>query len=89
MSDTPKIVHINRQIVDIKPEPDPVIVDQLKKMLAMAEAGTLQGLFAVGWNTDNSITSGWQGAEKCCFTLLGGIEQCKQEYILREFERRK
>ena len=88
MNEPPKIVHINRQVVEVKPEPDQAIVDQLKKMLAMAEAGTLQGLFAVGWNTDNSIMSGWQGADKCCFTLLGGVEQCKQEYILREFQRR-
>lgn len=91
MNEPPKIVSINRSIPEPESKwfPNPAIIDQLKKMLAAAEAGTLQGLFAVGWNTDNSIMSGWQGAESAVFTLLGGVEQCKLEFILREFERRK
>lgn len=88
MSEPPKIVHINRSAIDQREEPNQAIIDQLKKMLAMAEAGTLQAIFAVGWNTDNSIMSGWQSADRAAFTLLGGVEQCKMEYIIREFQRR-
>lgn len=70
-------------------EPNPYVIEQLEKMLAAAKAGTLQAIFAVGWNTDNSVTSGWQGAEYAAFTLLGGVEECKMEYMMREFQRRK
>lgn len=85
-----KIVYINNGGTPApqEPEPDPGVVDQLEKMLEMAKSGRLQALFAVGYNSDGSITSGWQGAHKACFSLLGGVEQCKAEYILREFERR-
>lgn len=85
-----KVISINRSMTPPKKEwaPNLAIVDQLEKMLAAARAGTLQAIFAVGWNTDNSIISGWQGAESAAFTLLGGVEETKLEYVMREFERR-
>ena len=88
MSEPPKVAYINRAPVNPNPEPDQAIIDQLEKMLAAAESGQLQAIFAVGWNFDNSIVSGWQGAHRAAFTLIGGVEQCKLEYMLKEFERR-
>lgn len=76
------------QISPQGPPPDPDVVELLRKLLALAEAGTLQAIFAVGWNSDNTVASGWQGSHKAAFTLLGGIEECKHEYIRKEFERR-
>lgn len=88
MADDNVVSFINREVVSTKLEPDPAIIEQLKKMLAQAEAGQLQAIFMVGWLTDNSIMSGWQGADRAAFTLLGGVQQCMNEYILREFQRR-
>ncbi len=78
----------NRTAVHRSSEPDQAIIDQLKKMLAQAESGQLQAIFAVGWLTDNSIMSGWQGADRAAFTLLGGVHQCLTEYTMKEFQRR-
>lgn len=88
MPDDNVVSFINRGLISNKFEPDPNIVDQLKTMLARAEAGQLQAIFVVGWLTDNSIMSGWQGADRAAFTLLGGVQQCMSEYILKEFQRR-
>lgn len=88
MADDNVVSFINRAIVNTKPEPDEAIIAQLKKMLAQAESGQLQAIFVVGWLSDNAIMSGWQGAERAAFTLLGGIQQCTNEYILKEFQRR-
>lgn len=88
MPDDNVVSFINRGLVSTKLEPDQAIIDQLKKMLAQAEAGQLQAIFVVGWLTDNSIMSGWQGADRAAFTLLGGVHQCLNEYTLREFQRR-
>lgn len=88
MPDDNVISFINRGIVNTKPEPDGAIITQLKKMLAQAESGQLQAIFVVGWLTDNAIISGWQGAERAAFTLLGGIHQCLNEYMMKEFQRR-
>lgn len=88
MSDDNVVSFINRGVVSTKLEPDQFIIDQLKKMLAQAETGQLQAIFVVGWLTDNSIMSGWQGADRAAFTLLGGVNQCLNEYVLKEFQRR-
>lgn len=88
MSDDNVVSFINRGVVSTKLEPDQFIIDQLKKMLAQAETGQLQAIFVVGWLTDNSIMSGWQGADRAAFTLLGGVHQCLNEYVLKEFQRR-
>lgn len=88
MPDDNVVSFINRGLVSTKLEPDQAIIDQLKKMLAQAESGQLQAIFVVGWLTDNSIMSGWQGADRAAFTLLGGVHQCLNEYVLREFQRR-
>lgn len=85
-----KVVSISNRapIIAQSPEPDQNIIDQLEKMLAMAKSGQMQALFAVGWNVDNTIMSGWQGVHRACFSVLGGVEECKAEMILREFQRR-
>ena len=88
MPDDNVVSFINRGIVNTNPEPDDAIIAQLKKMLAQAESGQLQAIFVVGWLSDNAIMSGWQGAERAAFTLLGGVQQCMNEYILKEFQRR-
>lgn len=79
----------NRSSVQTKPEPDPNVIEMLEKLLHLAKEGHLQSIFAVGVNVDMSVSSGWQGAHKAAFTLLGGVEECKAEYIMKEFERRK
>ena len=71
----------NRTAVHRSSEPDQAIIDQLKKMLAQAESGQLQAIFAVGWLTDNSIMSGWQGADRAAFIAVGGA------LVLRRFHR--
>jgi hypothetical protein len=68
--------------------PDPEIIAQLEKMLERAKDGHLQAIFVVGWLADNSVMSGWTGAERASFTLLGGVQQCMNEYLLKQFERR-
>ena len=79
----------NRTAVHRSSEPDQAIIDQLKKMLVQAESGELQAIFAVGWlYPSNSIMSGWQGADRAAFTLLGGVYECLNEYVLKEFQRR-
>lgn len=88
MPDDNVISFINRGIVNTKSEPDKVIITQLEKMLAQAKDGQLQAIFVVGWLTDNAIISGWQGAERAVFTLLGGIQQAVSEYIRKEFQSR-
>jgi hypothetical protein len=70
------------------PPPDRDVIELLQKLLALAEAGQLQALFAVGWNVDNTIGSGWAGAYKAAFTLLGGVHECLNEYLVKEFEHR-
>lgn len=85
-----KVVSIsNREPIKQSPDPDGFVITQLEQMLSMAKSGQLQALFAVGWNSDNSIMSGWQGAHKAAFTLLGGVNQCLNEYVLKEFQRRQ
>lgn len=87
---TNKIISIsNRSVVPTKPEPDQKVIEMIEKLLHAAKEGTVQAVFMVGWNVDNSISSGWWGADRAAFTLLGGIEEAKHEYILRQFERRK
>jgi hypothetical protein len=88
MPDDNVVSFINRGLISLKLEPDQLIIDQLKKMLAQAESGQMQAIFVVGWLTDNSIMSGWQGADRAAFTLLGGVHQCLNEYVLKEFQRR-
>ncbi len=86
-----KIVMINHGGKPYNPEPvpDQRVIEMLEKMLAHAQSGYLQAFFGVGWNSDNSITSGWMGSEKAAFTLIGGVAECMNEYMLKEFERRK
>ena len=90
MPDDSKIVLISdRTAKHRSSQADPAIVEQLKSMLAQAESGDLQALFAVAWLApSNSIMSGWQGADRAAFTLLGGVQQCLTEYTLKEFQRR-
>lgn len=88
MADDNVVSFINRSLVSSKLEPDQAIIDQLKKMLAQAESGQLQAIFVVGWLSDNAIMSGWQGAERAAFTLLGGVHECLNEYTMKEFQRR-
>lgn len=68
--------------------PNLEVITLLKAMLNAAESGRMQAVLAIGWNCDDTISSGWQGAHNAAFTLLGGLEAMKIEYVLKEFQRR-
>lgn len=84
-----EIIHIRSgEPVDRPLEPSQDVIAMLQKMLEAATCGRLQAVIVVGWNADNSISSGWVGAYNAAFTLLGGLEEVKHEYLLKEFQRR-
>jgi hypothetical protein len=84
-----KVVDIKGQpLTEAEPQVDQAVVDMLETMLAHAKTGKLIAFFAVGCNADRSIMSGWQGAHKAAFTLLGGVQQLMHEFVHKEFERR-
>ena len=62
-------------------EPNQVLVDVVKKMLADAESGRLQSLLAAGFLDDGLRMTCIVNTHPNVYEVLGSLEMLKHEYI--------
>lgn len=89
---TDKIVSLAGRGLTINPEYEPnlELIAELEKMLHLAKEGQMQAMFIVAYLTDQSIISGWNNRNGAIavYTLLGGVEECKHQYLMSTFAQR-
>lgn len=61
-------------------EPNPVLIEGLKKVLAMAEEGTLQSFVGTGFLADGQRLSLWGPPHRDIYQMAGSIEWLAAEY---------
>lgn len=62
-------------------EPNPALIAALKDILADAESGRLQSLFAAGFLSDGLRMSCILGNHSSVYEVIGSIEMLKSDYI--------
>jgi hypothetical protein len=68
-------------------EPNQALIAALKDILADAESGRLQSLFASGFLSDGLRMSCIIGAHSNVYEVIGSIEMLKHDYIINHTER--
>ncbi len=75
-------------VVAINPRINESCVDMLRDALARAERGEIVGCTVVSVMADGAIIDGWSSGDYNRFSMLGGIEALKRDYLNREIEAR-
>lgn len=70
------------------PQPDVDVVRMLREAAEAAERGEVIAVFMVCMTHDDGVMSGWQSGAAPVFSMLGGIENAKHDFMAAEIEER-
>lgn len=73
-------------IRSIGTKPNPLLVEQLKDLLASAESGEIQAMGIATLNAGGEFITGWEAGECPVLSLLGAAEMLKADIMLNGME---
>lgn len=73
-------------IRSIGTKPNPMLVEQLKDLLASAESGEIQAMAVATLNSGGEFIVGWEAGTCPVLSLLGAAEMLKAEILINGME---